>query len=195
MEKTIHQAWVECQQEFENPKRSAPANWGSYAPLDEILDVFVPILNKHGFSFRHTVLPSEKGRELLAIATFVDGNTISSVCPLPDKFDSMQDIGACITYGRRYTSGMIFGVEGARDIDHKKTNTELKNTFNANPITEAQVGRFWRLARKPGLTDPIILNQLNEKYGFKLPAEITRDRFQEITDYFEAWDGKKQNIA
>lgn len=182
-------AWIECQKEFENPKRTAPANWGKYAPLSEILDTFVPILNKHGFSFRHDC---QQG-EIIAIVTFKDGGTITASCPIKGKIESMTDVGACITYGRRYTCGMIFGVEGERDLDNGSGSKAEKDAYNANAISEAQAKRFWMNAKRPGITNPMIEHHMQNKFGIKTTAEIPRGRYNEIHDYFHSLDWSKLN--
>lgn len=119
--KTIHQAWLECQQEFENPKRTAPANWGEYVPLTELLNTFLPILHRHNFSLRHDC----DGQRVWAIATYAPtGEVITSACPIAVGLNKMTDIGAAMTYGRRYSAGMLFGIEGEKDLDAKTTSQD-----------------------------------------------------------------------
>lgn len=88
----------------------------NYAPLDDILKVYQPILSQHGFSYRWDLEPIPSGGEVRIwciisgygheIKTFMDiiiekGN---------DFTNNNQQRGSALTYGKRYTFCNVLGI-------------------------------------------------------------------------------------
>ena len=118
--------------------KSATADTGkysySYAPLDELVPLILPLLAKHGMAF--TTVPTFRqfgeGRpEFVLYAALIheSGQKIEGDYPLVDPRTPPQQIGSAITYARRYALTALTGVapggeddDGAAAQKHVETN-------------------------------------------------------------------------
>lgn len=125
-----------------------------YTPLGEIMATIYPFLAKHGLSVRHEL--TEKGIEaILTHETFSmaterttarviapDGtitetqavmryaqNEIRSGVVKIGQAGEMKDVGAAITYARRYTLTMVLGISSEDDKDAELLEQSAKNAI------------------------------------------------------------------
>ncbi len=91
-----------------------------YADLESILAATRPALAANGLAFFQTARRIDKDTQVLE--TFIahkDGGTISSELELPSprSFPDPKELGAAITYLRRYAASAILGVAADDDLD------------------------------------------------------------------------------
>ena len=139
---------VKAQAEFPTlPKDKDGYNY-KYSDLDTVISTLRPILAKHNIGFVQTLTTLESGKWAITTRLFNNaGEWLEDTSPLPDvslaKGNAAQNIGAAITYMKRYTLCAFLGVssdedpdgkpEGNPDINARKTQTENK----AQPQTPA----------------------------------------------------------
>ena len=94
----------------------------SYAPLDVITQVAMPLLAKHGLSFTCAPSMTELGFVLAYSLLHDGGERVDGFYPLPDPAKSSpQQIGSAISYGRRYCLTAVTGIApGGEDDDGQK---------------------------------------------------------------------------
>lgn len=126
-----------------------------YTTLGKNMEVISPLLAKHGLSVRHFLnnekgtieailthetygyekvgdnvmeVDDEKNHEVRKSPVIREMNTISSgELPLDLKKADMKDVGAQITYGRRYTLGLVLGLATEEDKDVQLIEQSQKN--------------------------------------------------------------------
>lgn len=124
----------------------------TYTPLGEIMSTIYPLLAKNGLSVRHEI--GEKGVEAILTHETYKSPSMSSVI---GEFDAIQetstqkqillraeneirsglvkvgqaqemkDVGAAITYARRYTLTMVLGISSEDDKDAELLEQSAKN--------------------------------------------------------------------
>lgn len=101
-------------------------NNGFYAPLEDIVEVVRPILQKHGFALTHRTEWPEKGTvKVIGVLSHQQGHERQSefLSPADDSGNKnkIQGLGSTISYGRRYTTKDLLGiVTRGEDDDGKK---------------------------------------------------------------------------
>lgn len=141
------EAWLACQKEIRNPLESEPGQYGKFASLEDQLELYRPLLNKHGFTLRQTIQEGTSRDLMMTIAEHAkSGECYSSSCPMPTHQDP-QKYGGNITYFRRYSLDMLLGVQGTKDdggdgpSDHDRpTPLTLTNT-QARPALKKEEPR------------------------------------------------------
>lgn len=110
----------------------------TYSPLGEMTKVLLPLLGKNGLSFRHEIsgegiaciithetaeqkevkefTEAENGVTKEKFKTVTTNELRSGIIPIAVKGD-MKDIGANITYARRYSLAMVLGIASEEDKD------------------------------------------------------------------------------
>ena len=163
--KALNAALAKAQAEFPEIPRSktvkARSYEFSYAPLDKILKAVRPVLAKHGLSISQPLDDGYIRTELRHEA----GGVISGRYPLKDN-GTAQDLGATITYLRRYSLTAMLGIAADDDTDGPdpspfsapklKTEAEADGppAVSAKPeavvdfLTEAQRRMIFRLKGK-----------------------------------------------
>lgn len=87
----------------------------SYTSLGKIMEFIYPLLGRHQLSTRW-VIDKERGIECI-VSHKSGGNISSGYLPLDLTKVDMKDVGGQITYGRRYTLGLVLGVATEEDKD------------------------------------------------------------------------------
>lgn len=131
----------------------------NYTPLGEIMENIYPLLGKHGLSVRHEVVAAENGLRdgIVAILTHetakvssqkksvtkanssddhdreeygnvVEGEIRSGIVMIP-KGGEMKEVGAAITYARRYSLTMVLGLASEDDTDAELLQESAKNAI------------------------------------------------------------------
>lgn len=89
-----------------------------YASLEDITEVVLPALAKHGLAW--VTLPTvepERGFVLRYELRHDNGESVSGQWPLPDAKSTAQALGSALTYARRYTLGAVTGIAPDEDDD------------------------------------------------------------------------------
>ena len=104
------------------PKRGRGHNNIQYARIEDIYQVAMPILAKHGLSLRHRIGSDEKGGiTVTAVLAHVSGHSeTAEFTSSPDgsgSKNSIQAKGSAITYGKRYTAEAVLGLTSHGEDD------------------------------------------------------------------------------
>lgn len=99
----------------------------SYSSLSTIIDTINPILQKYGLTYFQTF---NKDSIITTLAHIESGETITSELSIPTieggKMNVYQNLGAGITYLRRYSLSALLGIVTEKDTDgvtdHKPAN-------------------------------------------------------------------------
>lgn len=122
--------------------KSAKAQYGLFADLSTVLSTVIPPLVKNGLVITQTFQPSEVGAESYLVTTLrhVSGETIESVLPLVvnQGRNKLHDLGASVTYLRRYALLSLVGL--VADVDTDGAFTEDEPQPKAAP-TQKPVGK------------------------------------------------------
>jgi len=124
-----------------------------YTTLDKVMELIYPLLAKNGLSVRHelgensvecilTHETTKKGEESVERAIRkIDGGIVettnrpsyfaneirSGKLLIDTKKGEMKDVGGQITYGRRYTLGLVLGIASEEDKDAELFDQASKN--------------------------------------------------------------------
>ena len=132
------QLLAEAQAEMVNPTKSKTGQKGyqtySYSPLDLVLNIIRPPLNKRGIFFyqRSEVAANGAGMLLNTIVAFGGEERVLDVKPYEYASDP-QEFGKRETYARRYSALMAFGLVGEEDTDGDTGPKETKEKAPTKP--------------------------------------------------------------
>lgn len=87
-----------------------------YAPLENVLEATMPSLNTHGLALLNAVSDKENGKELHTLLTHEGGAVLHMTMGMPSVLKP-QDLGAQITYARRYSIQCVTGTSPEFDDD------------------------------------------------------------------------------
>jgi hypothetical protein len=106
---------------MENAKNTKSGYGYNYAPLNEILETVRPILAKHRFSVVQMVGHEEGLVTVRTMLIHESGESLESTMALPPAevkgTNEVQQMGASITYARRYMLTSLLGIAGEEDTD------------------------------------------------------------------------------
>lgn len=185
-----------------------------FTPFGEIMQNIYPLLAKHGLSLRHYI--SKDGIEaILAHETYElkvaeprrvetkrpDGNVetvVDAEIPTPEneirsgivklsQGGDMKEVGAAITYGRRYTTGTVLGLSSEDDKDTEILDQSAKNAI------QTVFDRFKNGVEKAQTTDEItksigvLRKDLKSLEAGKAPAlGLAKEQYEELIKIGEA---------
>ena len=136
---------AKAQAEFPTlPKDKNGYNY-KYTDLDTVISTLRPILSKHNLGFMQSLTTTEIGKAAITTRLFnTAGEWLEDTTPLPDislsKGNAAQNIGAAITYMKRYTLCAFLGVSCDEDPDGKPDGNpdfNARNQDNKVPQKEA----------------------------------------------------------
>lgn len=140
--KTILADLGKAQAEFPTlPKDSNGYNY-KYTNLDTVISTLRPILSKFNIGFMQSLTTTENGRMAITTRLFNSaGEWLEDTTPLPDvslqKGNAAQNVGAAITYMKRYTLCAMLGVSCDEDQDGKPDGNPEFNARNQKPQNNA----------------------------------------------------------
>lgn len=159
------QLLAEAQAEMVNPPKSKTGQKGyqtySYSPLDVVLNIIRPPLNKRGIFFyqRSEVAAGGKGMLVNTIVAYGDEERVLDVKPYEYASDP-QEFGKRETYARRYSALMAFGLVGEEDTDG---DTGPKDTKEKAPERQRPSKRKVMLAKIAKLKAELMQNGVKEE--------------------------------
>jgi len=110
----------------------------SYASFDTIIDTLKPLLKKYGFSFRYETAQSDKSIEVRCVVTHLAGHSESVAFNAPvgnsGHMLPIQEYGAALTYAKRYTLCMAFGLTTDEDTDALHDDDAQIKTVDTNKL-------------------------------------------------------------
>ena len=182
---------AEAQAEMVNPPKSKTGQKGyqtySYSPLDVVLNIIRPPLNKRGIFFyqRSEVAANGAGMLVNTVVAYGDEERVLDVKPY--EYDSdPQTFGKRETYARRYSALMAFGLVGEEDTDG---DTGPKETKEKAPTKPRPSKRKVMLAKIAKLKAECIQNGVKEaglrayeeaNFGTDDTARLTDGQLEEL---------------
>ena len=173
----MHEAFIRASLKFTKPKFNAAVKYGGtnfeYATLSAIQDcIMLPLLNE-GFYPCHEFY-NEGGIEWIkTYIRYKNGNTIGNVVlPVAIEGKTMQQIGAQITYLKRYSLSIICNICADGDND----GTEMIGEKIIKQISNIEAHNIRTLIGE----DKEAFNMLAKEYGFSKITEITTNKYNEI---------------
>ena len=121
---TFLKEFAAAQAEFPTlPKDKNGYNY-KYTDLETVISTLRPILAKHNIGFMQSLTTLENGRWAITTRLFDNaGEWIEDTTPLPEvslaKGNAAQNVGAAITYMKRYTLCAFLGIACDEDPDGK----------------------------------------------------------------------------
>lgn len=138
---TLFSDLAKAQAEFPTlPKDKNGYNY-KYTDLDTVISTLRPILAKHNIGFMQTLTTTGNGMSAMTTRLFnAAGEWLEDTTPLPGislaKGNAAQNLGAAITYMKRYTLCAMLGVSCDEDPDGKPDGNPDFNARNQNNRNE-----------------------------------------------------------
>ncbi len=114
----------------------------NYTDLDTVITTIKPIFEKNKLGFIQSLTTLENGKNGITTRIFsVEGEWIEDTIALPDvamaKTNAAQNLGASITYMRRYALCSMLGISSDEDVD-ATTTTETQSKQTPSKQTQSQ---------------------------------------------------------
>jgi hypothetical protein len=114
----------------------------AYAELPAILKSVRPVLKKHGLGMTQVMEAADRSKHLVTILFHIGGGELRSTYLMPD-LKTAQDVGAMLTYIRRYQAVCILGIapdddNDANDMSDSKTKKFIRGDRQLTPAPIAQ---------------------------------------------------------
>ena len=155
MNNNLVEALLKAQRNIQHAIKDARAQFGEYSTVNSVIDAVKEPLNNEGIVFIQRLHAHPSGNHGIAVETVLmgHGSEISSgILPIPAKNNTAQDMGSCITYGRRYSLSAVLGL-GAVDDDGQAstdaaTETETEEDHVQNMLDDLEAnGKGQKSAR------------------------------------------------
>ena len=112
--KSFNKAFTEAQSQIPTIARTKKAHNSMYAPYDKIVQAIRPVLESHGFSFRHNIATIDGAISVTCILAHKDGHseqtTLEAAPDTSGSKNSIQSRGSTVTYLKRYTLEAVIGI-------------------------------------------------------------------------------------
>ena len=138
----------------------------TYTPLEDIVNIVRPILSQYGFSVSFNNEQLEKGFVTITCQLrHKAGHMIENSLTLPTEavtkgMNSMQAIGAAISYGKRYTLCGILNIATTADDDNNGFATNAKEEASKKTLTDERLNKAIERVNSGKLT----VNQITDAY-------------------------------
>ncbi|WP_256874470.1 ERF family protein [Nostoc sp. C057] len=193
----------------------------TYAELEEILPAITPILSQYGMAIAHQMGFVEGKYCLISTLRHESGEQLESLFLLPSDFNDPKDLGAKITYGRRYSTLCLLDVtivepdsqdweETKRKIAKEikveagfaqkprkdKEGSILHDMAGVSPtqtITEPQAKRLWAIARNELHLSEDDMLRVIEKFGYTDMRAIAPNKYDAVTEEIRKYASQKES--
>lgn len=151
-----------------------------YTDLDTVISTTKPVLAKYKLGFMQSLTTLENGKWAITTRLFnADGEWIEDTTPLPEvslaKGNAAQNVGAAITYMKRYTLCAMLGISSDEDPDGRPDGN-----VDYNKRAQEQKPAKFAFSPQGGETTPEekkeILNLLDSKNAEGKPLFSTDDK-------------------
>jgi hypothetical protein len=122
-----------------------------YADLNSVQAACRPLLLQHGLVATHTSRDNANGSitVILQMTHAETGESITSEVTMTPTKNTPQEMGSCLTYGRRYTLAAMVGIVADEDDDgHSASKTPKPVPVSGLTAKKAEVNRLLRLLPK-----------------------------------------------
>lgn len=136
---TLLKSLTMAQSEYPTLPKDKKGYGYNYTDLDTVITTIKPIFEKNKLGFIQSLTTLENGKNGITTRIFsVEGEWIEDTIALPDvamaKTNAAQNLGASITYMRRYALCSMLGISSDEDVDATTTTeTQSKQTQSQTP--------------------------------------------------------------
>lgn len=172
----------------------------NYITLDSILADVRPKLTEENLLLIQEVHSDGEYAEITTTIYHESGEYIQAeTLKLKPTQNNPQQMGSAITYGKRYQLSSLLGVSSETDddgagaskgADKKKRAPEGPSATGV--LSEAQIKRFYAIARSGGYTPAQANKALQATYNIDDPTKLTRAQYDEVCN---AMESKKKSKA
>jgi len=128
----IFKAFVSAQGEFSTLPKDCKGYGYNYTNLDTVISSIRPVLQKHGLAFSQLL----SDNTLTTMIIHTSGEYFGDQVTMPEiqmaKTNAAQNLGAAITYMKRYALCSILGISSDEDVDGNVENHENVKKYNEN---------------------------------------------------------------
>lgn len=130
--------FTKAQAEFKTLSKDKQGYGYKYTDLDTVISSVRPVLAKYGLGFMQTLTSLEGGKSAITTRLFSsDGEYLEDTIGLPDvamaKTNSAQNLGAAITYMKRYALCAMLGISSDEDTDAEMQRPAPQQKQNSAP--------------------------------------------------------------
>lgn len=192
----IFDSFVEYFGEISNPDntainpffKSANGQASKYAPLNEVLNTIRPVMAKHGLACTQVVASGpEYGCKVATMLIHADGGCIMfpALQAKPgNSSNSIQALGAALTYLRRFALNAVAGVCG--EVDDDGSSAGEGKTPKAPPKEKTPHEKVADMARAKAKKNRAKVNEIIQKYaGSEKIKEIPEDKINDVIKELE----------
>ncbi|HHX61109.1 MAG TPA: recombinase [Epulopiscium sp.] len=196
---TIYEKLHAIQLEIRSPKDQKAKNY-NYRSTEDIIAALKPFLKEHKlllllnddlqligdrYYVKSTVtLKSLNGVNSVSASAFAREQENLSI------MSQGQLSGATSSFARKYALGALLGIDDTEDLDKQIDRDEGKDEPKADRVlSEAQVKRFYAIARTGGYDAAAANKALKLKYNLSDPSQLSKKQYDEVCN---AMDIKKK---
>jgi len=137
--KNISESLIKAQAEFGTLPKDKSGYGYKYTDIDTVISYVRPILAKNGLGFMQTLATVDGKSAMTTRVLHTSGEWLEDTVVLPDvvlaKTNAAQNMGASITYMRRYSLCAVLGISADEDTD---AVVEVKSVEPAKPKTASK---------------------------------------------------------
>lgn len=181
----LFKSLISASSELGNVAKTKQAYGYKYAPFDSIVDMLRLVLPKHKLWFTQDVSTEGDRYILETLVLHESGEWLKSAMVMTDtelsgKANTTQQLGASITYFKRYVLSAIFGIATDEDVDGNVDAIQRKQEVKANAKSATQTAQS---APKKSETkgnpqsarDYVISDMTKRLESGEAPTSITKD--------------------
>jgi hypothetical protein len=146
---SIAPAFIKAQASLTDPVKDTQGYGYKYATLDQILQIVRPVLSANGLAVMQHLEGGENGHvSVKTVILHESGQTMESTMSMPISakkgLSAEQNVGAAVSYARRYALQSCLGLMAEEDTDAadaapKKTNGKAKPVAFISPEQESEI--------------------------------------------------------
>ena len=185
----MFEAFVRASKNFTKPRFTSKVKYGAtnfeYANLSEIMDCVIPSLLDEGFFIRHDFYNEDGIHWIHTYLQYKNGNILGKVIfPIAIADKTMQQLGAQITYLKRYSLSIICNVNADADND----GIEVVGEKLIKKISNIEANNIKTLLGN----NKTAWEMLSKEYGFTKISEITTNKYGEIVTALKLFNLKSE---
>lgn len=170
-------AFLAAKKEFKKIEKNAVVAFGKtsfrYADLEELFSKTKPALEKHGLIVVQDLSDGPQGERLITTTLIhaESGESHAATTRLCAANESAKEIGAAITYMRRYCYAAKLGLVADEDRDAEAAS--MQKEPEKTTITREQLDMLADELKN----EEVLLDQVLDKYGIKKLADLKKSDF------------------
>ena len=187
----LNAALAKAQAEFPKIPRSSTVKTSayefSYAPLDKILELTREPLTKNGLALVQLLTHGENEEAMLRTELrHASGETIGASFPLRNVPQRAQDLGALLTYVRRYAICAILGIAAEDDTDGPPQGSgSFRTPATGEALSSRQLGAIRGLRDKLLKAGVFTREQFDDQVQLEYEAPIDRLTARQASDLLD----------